>query len=289
MLALSKADVTLIERSLPLVKAIKERGLRLEGASGEVHAKVPILMSPPSVGEKFDLVILAVKAYDTKRATMDVAPVVAERGILLCLQNGIGVEYEARDTLGRNAVLRGVTNYGALLKEPGVVVNTGKGETFVGAMDERLSDKARMVSEVLTNAGLSTGVADDIRKVVWQKTLVNAGINPLGALTGLRNGDLVSMEDLRGLMVDTVSEGSRVAKKLGLNFDEDPIEHTLKVAEATAKNKNSMLQDVEVGRRTEIDYMNGAIWKVGSEIGVPTPMNRMLTVLVKGLETHFKA
>ena len=114
--------------------------------------------------------------------------------------------------------------------------------------------------------------------------MINAGINPFGALTGLKNGELITITALKELMTETVNEGKEVAAKLKVNLKGDPSSLMIHTAEITAQNKNSMLQDIERKKRTEIDFINGAISNLGKRKGVKTPLNTLLTHLIKGLE-----
>jgi 2-dehydropantoate 2-reductase len=120
--------------------------------------------------------------------------------------------------------------------------------------------------------------------VVWTKTLVNCGINPFGALTGLTNGALIQAPALKQLMIQTVEEGQSVASRLQITLDDEPITQMITIAKATANNKNSMLQDVLRNRRTEIDYLNGAVARYGKQLQVPVVLNEVLTNLVKAFE-----
>jgi 2-dehydropantoate 2-reductase len=187
--------------------------------------------------------------------------------------------------VGVHNVLRGVTGNGALLKEPGIVEHTGKGETIIGEITGEKTRRAQTIAEIFTEANLSARVTDNITGAVWMKILVNAGINPLGALTGLRNGELLTVPELKEAVAETVAEGAKVVKKLGVKLEsDDPVALTFKTIELTAQNKNSMLQDIERRKRTEIEYINGAISKCGREMGLATPLNDLLTHLIKSLE-----
>jgi len=144
---------------------------------------------------------------------------------------------------------------------------------------------AEKIAETFNDAGLQTRVSGDVRSDIWGKVLVNLGINALTALTGLRNGQLLDVPELRRLMRLAVEEGMRVAEADGVDLGPlDHVAHVYEVAEATGVNRSSMLQDVDRGRRTEIDALNGAVVGLGEKLGVETPVNRAFTALVKGLE-----
>jgi 2-dehydropantoate 2-reductase len=285
LLAEDGNNVTLIARENH-VKAIKQNGLTIEGASGKHVVKVKAVTKPSQLKETFDLILLTVKAYDTRQAVTEAQALMGNTSVLLCLQNGLGMEEIASEIIGRDRVLRGVTINGVLLKEPGLVVHTGKGETTIGELNRKVSERTQKIAEAFSKAGLPTKVTNNIEGTVWTKILINAGVNPFGALTGMKNGELIMFPELKELMVETVIEGTNVAKKIDVKLEGDPVSLMIKTAEMTAQNKNSMLQDVEKGKRTEIDFINGAISNLGKRMGVKTPLNNLLTSLVKGLEAN---
>ena len=230
----------------------------------------------------FDLILITVKAYDTRQAVLDIGELIKDKTPVLFLQNGLGTEETVAKIVEKP--MRGITMNGAFLPEPGLIIHTGEGETVIGEQDGSVTPRVRAVANTFVNAGLNTGVTKTIRGTVWLKTLVNSGINPIGALTGMRNGELIQVASLKNLMRKTVEEGAKVAEKNGVYLEEDPISLTMKTAELTKNNKNSMLQDLLKKRRTEIDFINGAISEYGGRSGVPTPINIVLTELIKGLE-----
>ena len=281
-LAESGMDVTLIGREAH-VNAINQNGLVIDGVSKKYVRNVEAVTSVKQLTETFDLVLLTVKAYDTTQAVAEAKPLLRNNSVLLCLQNGLGVEKVASEIVGSTQILRGVTSNGALVKEPGFVVHTGKGQTVIGEPFSKIVETIS-VTKAIETSGLPAKVSDNIKGDVWTKVLVNAGINPFGALTGMTNGELVASSDLKELMTQTVIEGKTVAEKLNVRLDNDPVSLMVKTAEMTAQNKNSMLQDIEKEKPTEIDFINGAISCLGQTKNVLTPLNTLLTGLIKGLE-----
>ncbi|MCX8204421.1 MAG: 2-dehydropantoate 2-reductase [Candidatus Nezhaarchaeota archaeon] len=263
------------------VEAVRARGLRVEGPLSSFTVRVEAYEDASYIKGGFDLVLITVKAYDTGQASLQVKHLVKLGAVPLCLQNGLGVEREASRLL-ETRVFRAVTNNGALLSEPGLVKHTGAGETVISTGHPALEKFA----DALNASGLPARVVEDMEGAVWLKTLINAGINPLGALTGLRNGELLEAGWLRELMRRVVEEGWMVASKKGVELSEDPVEAAFRVAKATAGNKNSMLQDLEKGRRTEVDYINGAIAREAEELGIEAPLNKALTLLIKAMEAR---
>ncbi len=283
LLAEAGNTVSLIGRKAHIDK-IREQGLYIEGASGEHHIQL-IATSDPLTLEAPDLIILTVKAYDTAQAVKDIKPLLKAHTHLLCLQNGLGTEDVARSIIGTDRIIRGTTSIGALFLEPGKIRHTGHGDTILGYPDRQVDSFLKQVAILFQKAGFKTTISDDIRRVVWEKIFVNIAINPFGALTGLRNGDLLTIPELKKSMEAAVLEGIKVIEKLGITINrQSPIDKAFEVARQTAMNKNSMLQDIEKGKRTEIDFINGALIKYGDKVGIPCPINTVLTALIKGLE-----
>ncbi len=267
------------------VLAIRKYGLVIR--NGDEHiVKLKAVTAVDQVKEPFDLILLTVKAYDTKQAVLELCGLMDDDTTLLCLQNGLGTEDIASKSIERP--LRGVTMNASLLSEPGVIVQTGVGETVIGELNGNVTQRTKLIADVFSKAGLQTKVTEDIRSVVWTKTLVNSGINPLGALTKMRNGELLKVPSLRELMIKTVEEGVLVAERIGIHLKEDPVSLTIKTAELTENNKNSMLQDILKDKQTEIDFINGAISENGRINWVPTPTNDVLISLIKALEWRNK-
>jgi 2-dehydropantoate 2-reductase len=167
------------------------------------------------------------------------------------------------------------------------VRHAGEGDTVVAPAGEsslRLAD----VAAALNRAGLPTNVSRNLAGLVWSKVIVNAAINAVGALTRLRNGDLTAHPETQRLMQDVVVEAATVAAAAGITLvDADPWAKTQQVCAATAENVNSLLQDVRRGRRTEIEFINGAIVARGEALGTPTPLNRALADLVRTIERTY--
>lgn len=266
-------DVTLVSRNEEHVDAINLNGLVVKTPDGE-ESSVTIKADTKVSGEQ-DLIVLATKAYDVESALAQVKKFGCP---VLCLQNGIGVEEIAAKVVGAERVIRGVTFMGATFLGPGCVMNAGIGETLIGQ-----SKHSEKIAGLFSKSRILTEMTNDITGAVWTKALINCGLNPFGALTGLSNGELQAVPGLKDAMLATVEEGEAVAGSFGIKAD-NPGEKLLRIMTSTAQNKNSMLQDIEGGKRTEIDFLNGAISRLGKEKGVATPLNDAITALVKGLE-----
>lgn len=244
----------------------------------------------------FDYLFLTTKTYDIETALTQYQKLIENCKWFVVLQNGVGNEDLIKQYCMPEKVIRAVTSNGVTFEHPGRIVHTGKGITKIGfpfitklnVEDERL-DQARRdlncLTELLKMSGLETIVVEDIIKESWEKVFVNIGINAFGALTRLKNGQLLQNERLKHLMGEAVKEAIRVAKLKKINLSKtDYVGIMYDVAEKTSENRNSMLQDVLKGKITEIDYINGRIVKYAQKLGVEVPINETLTFLIKGLE-----
>lgn len=276
-----KNEVTLIGRKQHM-EAIRREGLRITGMSNlRVY---PLAKERIDGKESPDLVIVTTKCYDTEDAIRALKPF-HKRSIFLSLQNGLDNE----EILSRFAskVLGGVTSHGITFVRPGNIYHAGEGITVIGNY-KGAGDKVSETARVLTESGIETTASDDIRKEIWKKVIVNAGINPITAITGYRNGLIFVRTQLESIVEAVCEEAVRVANAYGIEISaEEAIFQTKEVARLTAENKSSMLQDIENGKRTEIDSICGAISRLGAKKGIPTPVNSTLTALVKGIEKEW--
>ena len=244
----------------------------------------------------FDFIFLTTKAHDSEKAIMQYKKLIDASKWLVILQNGIGNEDLVVQHFSKSKIIRALTTNGAILKGPGQLIHTGEGITKIGFpfIDdlelevkelEKIELDLKILKDLLGLAGLKTMIVKDIIKECWEKVFINVGINAFGALTRLRNGQLLERERLMHFMGEAITEAIKVAemKKIKLN-EKDYVSLANEVAKKTAKNKNSMLQDILNGKPTEIDFINGRILKYARDLGIKVPINELLTHLIKGLE-----
>ena len=265
------------------VDAINRDGLRLSGA-GEVLGR-PRATSDASELPECDFGIVATKAMHTSSAIATTAHAFAG-GCVATVQNGLGNEEAIAEHVER--VIRGTTFPAGKIVAPGQVQWDVKGDTTFGPFESRPAPAGEIVrlADACTRAGMPTKAVADARGPQWRKVIFNASTNPIGALTGLSHGRVCEDSALRSLVSSLVDEGKAVAAAQGIELDADPeelIDHAAR-PDVAYDHKASMLQDVEARRSTEIDYLNGGIVRFGDEHGVPTPHNRAIWALVRGLE-----
>jgi 2-dehydropantoate 2-reductase len=282
--------VTLYDTWQEHVDAINRNGLSIEGLDGAtvVRYRIPASATPPEEIETAELVLVMVKAYDTFNALKPLADRIAPAAFVLSLQNGLGNLEQIRAALpGHDRILIGTTAHGSTVVSPGRIRHAGKGMTTFG--DPTLPATPRFPLTGLRNtfqkAGFETQLATNVYSAIWAKLVSNVAINPISALTGLRNGELLHDPDVVTIVEQVVSETVAVMQAAGVPaVADDYLRHARDVMEGTHDNLSSMLQDIRRGRRTEIDAINGAVVRLGDELGVPVPTNRWLAAFVRHRE-----
>ncbi len=288
LLARAGHEVWLIDVWQEHVKAIRERGLRIRRKEGELVLRdLKAVSSPEEVGVS-ELVLVFVKSTATERAIKEARVLLGDTTLVLTLQNGLGNVEQIASVVPISRILAGTTAQGATVIGPGEIYHAGEGPTAIGQLEGPHSERVREIAHVFNSAGIPTEVSEHVMGLIWGKLLVNVGINALTAITGLKNGELLHYPETVELMEMAVSEAWEVAKRKGISIpSEDPVARAKQVAEATAENLSSMLQDVINKRKTEIEAINGAVVRMGQEVGLDTPVNKVLTNLVLMMERRY--
>ena len=291
MLTRAGQDVWLIDNRKERAEKINREGLIIEssralqpGGPKQYVIRMKATTEPREVGH-CDLVILFVKAYDTEEATRNSLALTGSRTVWLTLQNGLGNIEKISKIVGGAGVVGGITYQGATVLEIGRIRHAGFGKTVIGEIDSKESGRTTYISDIFNQAGIDTEISDNIEGVLWGKLLINAVINPLTAITGLKNGELLESLPLRETMRLIVEEAVRVPVKKGIRLPYQKIfEKVEEQCQASRDNISSMLQDILRKKRTEVDFINGAIVSEGEKIGIATPVNKTFWNLVKFLE-----
>jgi 2-dehydropantoate 2-reductase len=279
-------EVILVGRA-PHVTNIRKNGLVIKGVLGTHAFRLHATEDVSEITEA-DLVVVTTKTYDTITAAESARHLIEGGAYVLLIQNGLGTEDAVAEALQTTRVLRATTCMGALQNEPGVVIATGCGLTEIGSRYPENWEVVDKLTEMLRSAGFEVRSSKNIEGVVWTKTLVNCGINPVGALTGLSNGEVYKNQALRSLVVRLVEEAAKIVEALGVELTtDDPVRYALGTAKATADNINSMLQDMQSCKRTEIDSITGEIIRLGKELGIETPSNESVYALIKAIESKY--
>jgi 2-dehydropantoate 2-reductase len=262
--------------------AIRTTGLRLSGAA-EFTARLHATSDPKEL-PSCDYGIVATKAIHTRHAIAQTAHAFGQASAVCSVQNGVGNEEILAEHV--KYVMRGTTFPAGHPIAPGHIGYDIKGDTWIGPFEPTQTPMKRVeeLAGLLTRSGMNTIALKDARGAQWTKLIFNASTNPVGALTLLHHGAATRFSPTGKLFEDLIAEGESVAQALGIELHGDPRQMVQKGANAPGKHRASMLQDVLAKRQTEVDFMNGAIVQWGEQAGVPTPLNRALWELIKGLE-----
>lgn len=283
--SLEENQVFLIDIFKEHVDKINEKGLQVE-ESGEIvsYKHLKAVLDSKEIGPA-DLAIIFVKSIFTEAAVLENQSIFDGNTIILTMQNGLGnLDIISRVTKSTK-VLGGTTDHGAYLKAPGEICHASIGKTIIGEIDGSLSSRIKKISENFKASGIETEISENIQGIIWDKLIVNVAINPLTAITSLKNGDLLLYPELLDIMRDAVEETIEIAYAKGIKLShQDPFKYVKEVCRASAANKSSMLQDILNGRNTEIDMINGAVVREGEERAIPTPVNKTLSELIRYLE-----
>ena len=279
--------MTLIHRDPSIVRAIRNNGIGLRETDNTLtRVRVPIRRGPTMLPGT-EVLVIAVKAYDTKAMAASYRRMVPLETSVLSLQNGLG-NIETLQSVLKNEVLAGSTTEGAFSLGPGFVVHTGRGLTVIGDPQGTKSDTGLRIKIAFENAGFQTKISSNMAGVLWTKAIVNAAINPLSGLTRLPNGALAKSAEIRKIGFRVMDEGISVSRAERVRLAGDPRKLWRRILLSTKANKSSMLQDIERGKMTEIRQLNGAILSRGKKRGIETPINGILTKLVLGIEESSK-
>ncbi len=281
LLAENDHKVTLIDRGKKHVQKINKNGLKITNLQNKTR-KIDVKATKTTQETiKPDLAIIFVKSPDTKKAIENHLQILKPNVNILTLQNGLGNPETIAKKIPKQNIIAGTTTHGTTQKEPGHIKHAGKGPTVIGRYFTENDEFVNDLASVLTEAGIKTDVSDNIQDIIWEKVLVNIGINPVTALARVKNGELLKSEAGTKLLEKAVKEGLQVAEAEGAKIRDDIISHAKKIAKKTGDNKSSMLQDIEQGKKTEIEYLSGAIVKRAEKHNIPTPVNRILNNLIQ--------
>jgi 2-dehydropantoate 2-reductase len=263
--------------------AVEAVGISVEEPDGSTHVERILTSGEPDTVPPADFALILVKSYQTDRAAAWAARILRAGGLVVTLQNGLDNGPRIAAAVGEDRVALGVTYAGATLLGPGRTRLVANLATFI-ATHEAIAAQVSAFVSLLKRAGFEAHATTEIQGRLWGKAIANAAINPLTALWRVANGELLCGEDRRKVMANLAQEALAVAHAVGVQPTlEDVVTFVEAVCRATAANRSSMLQDVERGRPTEIDSINGVIVDQGLRQGVPTPFNQAVWLLVRGL------
>ena len=269
------------------VEAMKANGLRLEGASGDRTVKVHATTDPKDAGP-CDLVVLATKAMHVENAASSIknSSLLARDAPVLSIQNGLGGPDTAADILGRERVMVGVVGgFGASIKAPGHAHHNGMELVRLGEFGGPITERLKKVEEAWKGAGFKVKLFDDIDQLVWEKLICNCAYSGPCALAECTIAEVMGDPDLSKVSASCATEGFAVARKKGikLGFD-DPVAYVRDFGAKIPNARPSVLLDLMLRKKSEIDVINGSIPRVAKTLGMEAPVNETVTALVRAKE-----
>lgn len=281
MLARAGHAVTLITRPQH-VGAIKERGLVFETRAFTETVQVTATTQPSGVADA-EIILFCVKSGDTSSAGQEIAPHLATGVSILSLQNGVDNAERLQEVLGRPVIPTAVY-VASEMSEPGHVRHHGRGELVIGP-----GPSSATIAETFGQAGIGTEISDNVIGALWTKLIVNCAYNAFSAIPQLPYGRMTAVEGVFASMADVVAECLAVAKASKIQVDESILDKVLALASTMPDQFSSTAHDLGRGKTTEIDHLNGYVARMGAQLGIATPANRLLTVVVKLMEERARS
>ena len=278
--------VHLVDTRQEIVDAITQDGLQLEGVCGALQISLSVSRNVPALFNA-DCAMIWTDTNNTREAAHEAAKGLAKDGYAVTFQNGIGNIETLSEVLGSARVVAGSSMCSAALKKSGHAHFTHRGMTSLGEIDGTMSERVNRLANALREAGFETDVRTDILSLIWTKFALNCSINPIAGVTGLRMGELARLpatDRFQDLLIDEILS---VIAASGVTLADPDLRGTVKKHTRTKFSRPSMLQAIEAGKRTEIDALNAQLVERGRALGIPTPYNESLVMLLKGVE--FKA
>lgn len=290
-LAAAGSDVTLIDPYQAHVDAINRDGLRMKVGDSERVVRVRAALDAAKL-EAPDLLIVLVKSFHTRAAIEGARNIVGPDTVVMSLQNGMGHEEILSEVVGAGHVLAGKTYVGGVMLGAGHVIAGTQGKrTVIGEIDGRISERAKAIAAEFERAELPCEVSGNILGAMWDKLLINVATGALSGITGQVYGSLYAVPEIEATAIAAVAEAMTVAEAGGVKLSiKAPRDAWVMAAEGLPYEfKTSMLQSLEKGSITEIDFINGAVVRIGRKYDIPTPVNQTLVAAIKGIERRMEA
>ena len=283
-------DVTLVDIWREHVDAINANGLKMVGHGGD-RIIPATATSDPSTIDGADVAFFQCKAIYNADAAASVKHLFDnDRTVAISFQNGLGNEEEIEGILGAGKVLGGLTAQGANIEAPGVVRNHAELPSFIGEMKGGVSGRTRALASAFSAHGLPTEASENIRHDIWKKLMANIGVSGTSAAPNLTLGGIVRVPELEAIAYRAVDEALAVAKAENIELDPDGAREVFhQITSGTPGNKSSLCVDVVNERPSEVDYIYGAVIKLGAKHGIDTPVLQTISAVIKGLQSHYGA
>ena len=276
------SDFVIYEVNKDIVDDIKKHGINLltDGISKRIS---PMIDSSPEILCDSDIIFLFVKSYSTLDAITDIKNHINPNSIIVSLQNGLGNVEEIKKFIDTDKIVYGSTTIGAAKSSLSTVIAGGSGIINIGGADK---ENIAKVNSLLRDSGFDSYIIDNPDSAIWNKAIINAGINPIAAILKIPNGKILSNQYALTLQENIIKEAvdAAMANNININFDEI-LQTTRDVCRKTSENKCSMFQDIHNTRKTEIESITGKIIEYGEKKGLNMAFNKSLYLLIKAMES----
>lgn len=280
-------DVLLVDVNEDAVGNINKYGISVLSVTGEEKNYSIRAALGGSVTKEYELVILFVKDMASEAALSANIGLIGKDTILLSLQNGMGNYDIIKKFVPEQQILLGTTKHNCVTLSPGKIFHSGSGVTHIGSPYGNI-DIAKKVIDAFVSSGIETEYCDDVGRLLWEKLFINMTINSVTSLLDCEIRTIAEDPYARSVAESLVREAVEVAKHDGEEFEyEQVIDDVIKTAKRLAKGKASMCQDIEHKRRTEIDFINGAVVRLGEKYKVPTPTHKAIVNLIHAKENQY--
>jgi 2-dehydropantoate 2-reductase len=280
-LAAAGAEVTFVARG-PHLTAIRAHGLSIRSPLGDLLIAPASATDDPAAVGTVDAVLLATKLYDVETAARAIGPMVGQDTAIVCLQNGIDATGIVERLHGPAHAVGGVVLINAEIAAPGVIQHNALNRLTVGELDGRESPRLARFVTLGNRAGIETVSSPDIRLEIWRKFLVMASMGALSAMTRVALARVRSHEETWRLAEQGMREVVLVANAHGIRLTEEDVRRTLAFVQSMpATWRASLAVDLERGRRLEVDWLSGAVWRLGQAAGIDTPFHQVALGVLK--------
>ncbi len=283
-LAKAGNDVTFIARGEHL-KAIKDNGLTIKSVLGDFHIDAVNATSRIPDVEDAGLVLLCVKAWQTKDILMDLKSIVKQNTILLPLQNGVSVLEELKEQIPDENIVGGLCRTISKIESPGVICHFGVIPTIIfGEIDNRMTERIGIIKDLFDTSGITSVISEDIQSDIWKK-FISICVSGLLAVTRSTYGEIRELKGTRQMMIELLTEVYQLALRMSIKIDNDFLSKTISFIDTLPyESTTSLSRDVLEGKPSEIDYQNGAVVRLGEKIGFETPVNRFVYNCIQLME-----
>jgi 2-dehydropantoate 2-reductase len=281
LLAAAGNDVTAVDVDEAHVAAIREQGLRVEGASGDRTVRLAATTEPETVGP-VELVVIATKAMAARSAAESATPLLDGATAVLTIQNGLGAADEVAEVVGKSRILVGIAGgFGASLVAPGHAHHHGMEVVRIGELRGPVTERTVLVADAWRGAGFTVETYDDVRRLLWEKLICNACYAGIGGLLELTLGEVIENPHAWSIATRCAQEALDVGRARGVTLDvPDCVAYVRDYGLAIPDARPSLLLDLLAGRPTEVEWINGSVVREGAAVGVPAPVNELVTALV---------